>query len=84
MDFHDDEATMKELEQELEQAEKLMGSVKAQAGTDQQKHNAGQCHANVRLPVSGLLNKLQCVFEGLIYLDNGTGVRAGREVGGQL
>ncbi|XP_076459337.1 islet cell autoantigen 1-like isoform X2 [Babylonia areolata] len=41
MDFHDDEDAMKELEEELEKAEKLMGSVKAQAADDQSKQPAG-------------------------------------------
>lgn len=40
MDFHDDEAAMKELEEELEKAEKLMGSVKTTA-TEQQKTASG-------------------------------------------
>jgi hypothetical protein len=42
MDFHDDEDTMKEFEKELEQAEKLMGSVKAKAAAEQQKQPAGK------------------------------------------
>ncbi|KAK7507618.1 hypothetical protein BaRGS_00001553 [Batillaria attramentaria] len=40
MDFHDDEAAMKELEEELERAEKMLGSVKKQAG-EQQKQAPG-------------------------------------------
>ena len=33
---------MKELEEELERAEKLMGSVKAQAAAEQQKQPSGE------------------------------------------
>ena len=42
MDFHDDEDTMKDFEEELEKAEKLMGSIKTQAQENQQQ-TPGEC-----------------------------------------
>ncbi|KAK7111431.1 islet cell autoantigen 1-like isoform X2 [Littorina saxatilis] len=41
MDFHDDEDTMKELEEELERAEKMISNVKAKSAAEQQKQPAG-------------------------------------------